>query len=130
MKLFCLGRPTILPKEGYYILRGHLTCGSIHKEPKFIADFHFKKSNVKQSPLITNDNHELEPREASTPGGMFYKLFVQSERRLKKETDAEFKSRCSNKWGGYYIFYHYKDSEWCWDNPNHQLDHLLRLLQS
>ncbi len=121
MKLFCLGRPKILPKEGYYIVRGHLTCGSIHKKPKFIADFHFKRSIVEQSPLITI--------ETSTPDEIFYKLFVQSVKKVKKETDAEFRSRCSNKWGGHYIFYHYKDSEWCWDNPNHQVDHMLRLLQ-
>ena len=128
MKLFCLGRPTILPKEGYYILRGHLTCGSIHKEPKFIADFHFKKSNVEQSPLITNDNHELEPREASTPGGMFYKIFVQSVRRGKKETDAEFKSRCLNKWGGFNgifkITFLYVSVAICCRMPNHVI-HIL-----
>ena len=102
MELFCLGKPTIPTKEDHYIVRGHLTCGGIHKKPKFFADFYLEKSLMKGNQV---------------PQNTFYDLFINSVRRFKKETDNEFLSRCSDKWGQHYIFYYYKDAYWCFDSP-------------
>jgi hypothetical protein len=97
-----LVEPTIPPKEGYYIARGHMTGGSIHKTPKFVADFYIPKPY---------DMNSLEW------GCTFQDLFIKSVRRYKKETDAEFLGRCSMKFGEHYIFYHYEDDLWYWDRP-------------
>ena len=100
MELHFLGRPTIPPKEGYYIARGRLTCGGMHKKPKFVADFYIPK-----------------PYDPHIDGQHFFDIFVKSVRRFKKETDTEFLNRCYDKWGQHYIFYHYEDGNWCCDGP-------------
>jgi hypothetical protein len=97
MEQYRLGEPTIPPKEGYYIARGHMTGGSIHKTPKFVADFYLPKPH---------DGSSLEPRST------FHDLFNKSVRRFKKETESEFLGRCSMKWGPHFIFYYYEDDLW------------------
>jgi hypothetical protein len=103
MEEYRLGEPTIPQKKGYYICRGHMTDGSIHRKPKFVADFYVLKPH--------EDKYYLENHKT------FRNLFVKSVRRFKKETDDEFLLRCSNKCDQQYIFYHYKDDLWCFDNP-------------
>jgi len=102
MNEYRLGEPTIPPKEGYYVARGHMTGGSINKTPKFVADFYIP---------TPHDINSLEPNN------IFHDLFIKSVRRYKKETDAEFLGRCSMKWGEHYIFYHYEDDLWYWGSP-------------
>jgi hypothetical protein len=106
MEVQAFGRPTIPPKNGYYIARGRLTCGGMHKKPKFVADFYVEKSNENIGGYGFSSSNDPSP--ATT----FKNLFDKSVKRFAKETDADFQDRCYKKWGQHYIYFHYKDADW------------------
>jgi hypothetical protein len=104
MDAFYLGKPTIPPKEGHYIVRGHSTRGSQNSKPFFTADFYIKK------PFVFNRDWRNRFR-------IFDDLFFQSVRKFKKETEDQFLERCRNKIYQRSFYFHYKGEGWFFDNP-------------
>lgn len=99
------GKPDLPKKEGYYIARGHVSnSSSPRSQPKFSAEFYIDKSIRK----------EREGYFHNSPIGVdiLIKLFTESIRRFKKETDEEFQSRVEKKWSYHFIFYYHKDGFW------------------
>ena len=106
MEYSLLDEPTIPPKENHYIVRGRLTCGGEHKKPKFVADFYLKKPyDEKVSPVL-----------------MFVKLYADTIKRYKNETEEEFWKRFDQKkWGQHYMYFHHNGFDWCLDYPRYEV---------
>jgi len=104
MDAFYLGKPTIPPKEGHYIVRGHNTRESMHSKPFFTADFYIKKPFVFDRDWINRFR-------------IFDDLFFQSVRKFKKETEVQYLQRCRDKLDQRYFYFHYKGEGWFFDTP-------------
>ena len=105
MDAIYLGKPTIPPKEGHYIVRGHSTRGSQYSKPFFTADFYIKK------PFVSCRDRDFEIYR------IFDDLFIQSVRKFKKETESEFLERCRKKIDQRWFYFHYKGEGWFLDCP-------------
>lgn len=105
---FFFGKPELPEKEGQYIARGHVCNGSSpHSKPKFSAEFYIDKS-------LCGENRKDKGIHSDIPIGVetLIKLFTESIRRFKKETDEEFHSRVEKKWSFHFIFFYHKDGFW------------------
>jgi len=102
MEIFYLGKPTIPPKEGHYIVRGHSNRGSMYSKPFFTADFYIKK------PFVFD-------RDWRNNYMIFDDLFFQSVRKFKKETEVQYLQRCRDKVDGRFFYFHYKGEGWFFD---------------
>ena len=100
MSEFYFGTPDLPEKEGQYIVRGHVCNGSVHSQPKFVAEFYVDKENYEKQDFL--DSKTL------------YISFRESVKRFKKETDEEFDNRVQKKWSysQHYNFYYDKDGFW------------------
>jgi hypothetical protein len=45
------------------------------------------------------------------------KIFKNTKRKFKKETEDEFNERIRNQINQRYFYFHYKGEGWCWDTP-------------
>ena len=108
MEEFYFGTPDLPEKEGQYIARGHVCNGSSPRsQPKFSAEFYIDKS-------LWGPNRKNRGIHSDVPVGVdtLVKLFTESIRRFKKETDEEFHSRVEKKWSFHFIFYYHEDGFW------------------